>query len=393
MVWEAAASRRSAARARCSSTARSGRRAPRSSTRSRPNGEPITLEPMTKFPLVRDLVVDRSRMFEDLKKVKAWIDLDGTHELGPGPRQSPENQEEAYPLSRCMTCGCCLEACPQVNDALELHRPAAISQVRLFNLHPTRQDARERALETLMGEGGVADCGKAQNCVEVCPEGDPARGLDRRRSRETTKHMLSAGSSSSRALRSRGYGRDPRACSSASASLVLAFSWSRAAMIRARSAPAGERGLVRRERTIRRRLERRRRRADRAAPAAQRQRGRVGRGDLRHDHQRVPRSKGLTPYARWTGQRVVRGRSGQERRRQQKRTARSASARNSAQNECPGWAGPRSEDDPAVPEGHVGRRPGRRPLRRDGGQEVHEGLVRLRHGSRTARIWSVQNFR
>ncbi|MCA9590417.1 MAG: succinate dehydrogenase iron-sulfur subunit, partial [Myxococcales bacterium] len=68
-----------------------------------PNGETIELRPMTKFPLVRDLVVDRSRMFDDLRRVKAWINLDGTHELGPGPRQSQENQEEAYPLSRCMT--------------------------------------------------------------------------------------------------------------------------------------------------------------------------------------------------------------------------------------------------------------------------------------------------
>src|SRR5450432_2202999 len=54
-----------------------------------PNGETITLEPMSKFPLVRDLMVDRSRMFEDLKKVHAWVQLDGTYELGAGPRQSP----------------------------------------------------------------------------------------------------------------------------------------------------------------------------------------------------------------------------------------------------------------------------------------------------------------
>ena len=76
-----------------------------------PNQEPVTLQPMTKFPLVRDLIVDRQRMFKDLKTVKAWIQLDGSHELGPGPRQSQENQEEACPLARCMTCGRCLEAC------------------------------------------------------------------------------------------------------------------------------------------------------------------------------------------------------------------------------------------------------------------------------------------
>jgi len=71
-----------------------------------PNGETITLEPMSKFPVVRDLMVDRQRMFEDMKRVKAWIHLDGTHELGPGPRESPEKQEERYPLSRWLPYDC-----------------------------------------------------------------------------------------------------------------------------------------------------------------------------------------------------------------------------------------------------------------------------------------------
>jgi succinate dehydrogenase / fumarate reductase iron-sulfur subunit len=155
-----------------------------------PNGEPITLEPMTKFPLVRDLVVDRSRMFNDLKRVKAWVQLDGSHELGPGPRQSQENQEEAYPLSRCMTCGCCLEACPQVNDHSNFIGPAAISQVRLFNLHPSGKMHASERLEAVMGEGGVADCGKAQNCVEVCPKEIPLVDSIAQVSRQATKHLL-----------------------------------------------------------------------------------------------------------------------------------------------------------------------------------------------------------
>ncbi len=152
--------------------------------------QPITLEPMTKFPLVRDLVVDRSRMFKDLQKVKAWVQLDGTHELGPGPRQSQENQETAYPLSRCMTCGCCLEACPQVNDRSDFIGPAAINQVRLFNLHPSGKMNGAERLEALMGEDGVAGCGKAQNCVEVCPKEIPLVDSIADVSRQTTKHML-----------------------------------------------------------------------------------------------------------------------------------------------------------------------------------------------------------
>jgi succinate dehydrogenase / fumarate reductase, iron-sulfur subunit len=155
-----------------------------------PNGEAVTLAPMTKFPLVRDLVVDRSRMFENLKTVKAWINLDGSHELGPGPRQSSENQEEAYPLSRCMTCGCCLEACPQVNGHSSFIGPAAINQVRLFNLHPSGKMHAAQRLEAVMGEDGVAGCGKAQNCVEVCPKEIPLVDSIAVVSRQTTKHML-----------------------------------------------------------------------------------------------------------------------------------------------------------------------------------------------------------
>lgn len=155
-----------------------------------PEGQVITLAPMTKFPLVRDLVVDRSRMFKDLAKVKAWVDLDGSHELGPGPRQSQENQEEAYPLSRCMTCGCCLEACPQINDSSKFIGPAAINQVRLFNLHPSGKMHAGERLDSLMGDGGVNDCGKAQNCVEVCPKQIPLVDSIAQVSRQATKRML-----------------------------------------------------------------------------------------------------------------------------------------------------------------------------------------------------------
>jgi succinate dehydrogenase / fumarate reductase iron-sulfur subunit len=139
---------------------------------------------------VRDLIVDRQRMFENLKRVKAWIALDGSHDLGPGPRQSQENQETAYPLSRCMTCGCCLEACPQVNAASDFIGPAAISQVRLFNLHPSGKMHAAERLDTVMGSGGVEGCGKAQNCVEVCPKEIPLVDSIAAVARDATKRML-----------------------------------------------------------------------------------------------------------------------------------------------------------------------------------------------------------
>ena len=134
---------------------------------------PITVEPMTKFPLIRDLQVDRTRMFENLKRIKGWISIDSTYDLGSGPRVNPHTQEQAYELSRCMTCGCCLEACPQFTIDNHFVGAQVISQVRYFNLHPTgKVDADER-MEAIMGEGGMTDCGNSQNCVKVCPKEIP----------------------------------------------------------------------------------------------------------------------------------------------------------------------------------------------------------------------------
>jgi succinate dehydrogenase / fumarate reductase, iron-sulfur subunit len=135
--------------------------------------QPVTLEPLSKFPVVRDLTVDRSVLFENLKAVKAWIPVDGTYDLGPGPRQSPHQQEEAYPLSRCISCCCCMEVCPQFNEQTNFVGAATIAQVRLFNTHPTGAALKEDRLHALMGDGGIQECGYAQNCVEICPKDIP----------------------------------------------------------------------------------------------------------------------------------------------------------------------------------------------------------------------------
>lgn len=133
----------------------------------------VILAPLTKFPLVRDLIVDRSRMFENLKKIRGWIDVESSKEEGYGPLISQEKQEVMYALSTCMTCGCCSEGCPVVNKRSAFMGPAPISQVRLFNINPTGQLMKAPRLRSLMEEGGISECGNAQNCVEVCPKKIP----------------------------------------------------------------------------------------------------------------------------------------------------------------------------------------------------------------------------
>lgn len=135
--------------------------------------QPIRLAPMNTFPVVRDLMIDRSRMFDSLKRIKAWIPIDGTYDLGPGPRMPERKRQWAYELSKCMTCGVCLEACPNVNSKSDFIGPAFLSLVRLYNAHPTGAMNKDERLHALMEPGGIAQCGNSQNCVEVCPKGIP----------------------------------------------------------------------------------------------------------------------------------------------------------------------------------------------------------------------------
>jgi succinate dehydrogenase / fumarate reductase iron-sulfur subunit len=172
----------------------------------------IELRPMSKFPVIRDLLVDRQRLFRALEKVKAWIPVDGYYAMGPGPRQSQDDQQLAYPLSQCMSCGCCLEACPQYSkvelakqdgesdEQFEERKRAnydrsfvgahAISQMILFNTHPTgKLNANERT-DALMEEGGLQVCGNAQNCVAVCPKNIPLTTSIGRAGRATTLRAI-----------------------------------------------------------------------------------------------------------------------------------------------------------------------------------------------------------
>jgi len=176
------------------------------------NPDEIVLEPMTKFPVVRDLMVDRTRLFRGLERIKGWVPVDSYYNMGPGERILREDQERNYPLSQCMSCGCCLEACPQYqkieltrepgesDEAFEARReaaydeafigPHAISQAMLFNNHPTGKALAKERLDALSGPGGITSCGNSQNCVAVCPKEIPLTTSIARAGRATTLHAI-----------------------------------------------------------------------------------------------------------------------------------------------------------------------------------------------------------
>lgn len=130
----------------------------------------IHLAPFDCYPLIRDLVVDRSRVFEDLKRIQAWSEVEGSQSKDFGPKILPKSQEVMYELSTCMSCGCCLVACPNYTKNTQFVGAAVVGQARLFNMHPHGKSNKEERLNSLMGKGGLHECSKAQNCVQVCPK-------------------------------------------------------------------------------------------------------------------------------------------------------------------------------------------------------------------------------
>lgn len=150
--------------------------------------KPITVEPLSKFELVRDLVVDRSRMRAAQTTLRAWVELG--EESTPAPRQAPDDQATSMALARCIDCGACLEACPQFGSHSDFVGAAALNDVRRLNLHPVGRLNRGERLDATMKPGGIEGCGKAQNCVEVCPVGVPLADSLADLGRQTTKRWI-----------------------------------------------------------------------------------------------------------------------------------------------------------------------------------------------------------
>jgi succinate dehydrogenase / fumarate reductase, iron-sulfur subunit len=152
-------------------------------------GRRIVLEPLSKFPVVRDLIVDRSELVQRVERVRGWLDLDPAQAGTPAVVAAGE-QRASLELSRCSECAACLEACPKYGPSTDFVGAAALNDVRRLALHPTGRLQRRERLEAVMVPGGVADCGKAQNCVEVCPMNIPLVDSIQMLSRETSKHLI-----------------------------------------------------------------------------------------------------------------------------------------------------------------------------------------------------------
>jgi succinate dehydrogenase / fumarate reductase, iron-sulfur subunit len=135
--------------------------------------QPVRLEPFSKFPVVRDLATDRSVIFENLKAVKAWVPIDGTYDLGPGPRMTPKSRRAPIPFPAAFPAAAAWKPARSLTKIpASWARPPSRRCACSTRIPRARLLKRER-LAALMGDGGIQECGYAQNCVEVCPKDIP----------------------------------------------------------------------------------------------------------------------------------------------------------------------------------------------------------------------------
>ncbi len=126
---------------------------------SEQKGDKIVVEPLKKFPVVADLAVDRSILFENLKTISAWL---------VSETRASENQNDIlYKSSLCLQCGCCLEVCPNFIPEGDFFGMACM--IPLARLLEEMPDDEKKELRKKYSKHIFGGCGKSLSCRNICP--------------------------------------------------------------------------------------------------------------------------------------------------------------------------------------------------------------------------------
>ncbi len=128
----------------------------------------VTLEPFHSFPLIRDLIVDRSLLHEAMKRLGIWLES--------AAQPSHWSQELRRQSARCLLCGCCLERCPNFTGTDDFI--GAIAPVNAFRTLDAESAAPHRqTVETAYRRRYYEDCGQSLSCHDICPARIPVEAL------------------------------------------------------------------------------------------------------------------------------------------------------------------------------------------------------------------------
>ena len=140
--------------------------------RDYPEGEPITIEPLGSFPILKDLVVDMDSFFDKYREVRPYLMPEG--EAPERERlQSPEERKKFDEAIRCILCGSCTSCCPATEESgNSFLGPAAL--LRAFRyLFDSRDTADAERLQNLDNPDGIWGCKTYGVCTKVCPKEIP----------------------------------------------------------------------------------------------------------------------------------------------------------------------------------------------------------------------------
>lgn len=126
----------------------------------------ITIEPQNNQPVIKDLVVDITKLFNKVEAEEPYIK--------EGPESIEATDKTAYEqvnaVSNCIMCGLCYSACTELEVNDNFHGPAALAKAFRFVADPREGQKTER-LKKLSEKGGIWDCVRCGMCVDACPKG------------------------------------------------------------------------------------------------------------------------------------------------------------------------------------------------------------------------------
>ncbi len=136
-----------------------------------PHGH-VKVEPVGNMPVIKDLVADMKPFWDKVRAVEPWL-----QPQGPEPEHEYIAPNEAMihltGVMACIMCGACVSDCTVLEVDSNFLGPAALAKAYRFVADP-RDDASPTRLRALEQYGGVWDCTRCYECVQVCPKGvDP----------------------------------------------------------------------------------------------------------------------------------------------------------------------------------------------------------------------------
>lgn len=129
--------------------------------------QPIVVEPLKGFKIIKDLVVDMTQFFEKYRQVKPYL----INEEPPPTKERVQSQKERERFddtTKCILCACCTTACPSFWSDPNYVGPASIVQAHRF-IFDSRDQGGEERLNLLGEREGVWRCRTIFNCVDACP--------------------------------------------------------------------------------------------------------------------------------------------------------------------------------------------------------------------------------